>query len=290
MQEPKYAKQIKQYTNGTVFFYAEADFHTKSEEDFEKDSVLDILSDSKIGLFLFNKDNKDSVKYNIEAETAYYIFEKTRQCMDREFLQGGQPKNDGSSLPAYAVYFKTGKLAGKTAAELLLENPANREVLINQYNFLRGQTNPKFAAMNKLQMEAIVNAIQLFDAGKLNKDALAARSVCIYNGTKTPSIKTVDARGLTKVCILNITYTPGENSPFRIHISNCMAPPVTGKQVGAYLSQAQDKHEYEITLSEEDWFIFWKSCVNRIKDFEEMVRGQYFSVYTKYKDAWKNKK
>lgn len=290
MQDPKYAKQIKQYTNGTLFFYAEADFRTKTTEEFEKDSVLDILEDSKIGLFLFNKDNKDSVKYNIEAETAYYIFEKTRQCMDKTFLQDDHKKDDKSLYPAYSVCFKAGKLAGKTAAGVLLENPANREVLINQYNYLRGQTDPKFAAMNKLQMEAIVNAIQLFDNGKLNKNAVGSEAVCIYNGTKTPSVKTVDARGLTKVCCLNITYTPGAEALFRIHIMNCMAPPVTGRQVGAYLSKAQDKLEYDITMSEEDWFIFWKSCINRVKDFEEMVRGQYFAVYTKYKDAWKNKR
>lgn len=176
---PKYVKQIKSITNGTQYFYAEAEFLSKTEEKVTKSSVLDLLSESKIGLFIFDSSKKESVKYNIEAESAFYILEKTKLCMQKQLAS---KKKDEKISPAYTVRFRAGMLAGKTPAELLLENPANRQALINQFNFLSTQNNPKYAAMNKSQMEAISEAIKLFDSGTLKADMVGESGIEIYKG------------------------------------------------------------------------------------------------------------
>ncbi len=288
IKNPKYPKQIKSITNGTTFFYAEAEFNPTTQSDLENGSVLDIMSNSKVGLYLFNSDDKASVKYNIEAETADYIFEKSKICLAKGMNSSAE---DGDLSPAYKVRFKGGKLAGKTPAELLLEkNPqTNYQALSDQYQYLSNQpTNSKFAAMNRQQMEAIQDAVTLYQNGKLVRKNID-NAIVIYSGVKTPNVQTVDQRGLTKVRTISMNYLSGEKECFQISIMNGMAPPA-GELVGAKLSEVKDKVAYTMKFNEEQWFVFWNAVCKRIKEFESLVAPKYFNVYANYKDAWKQTK
>ncbi len=284
---PKYPKQIKSITNGTLFFYAEAEFNPVDQNDLETGGVLDIMSNSKIGLHIFNSDEKASVKYNIEAETADYIFEKSKICLAKEMNNN---VNREELSPAYKVRFKGGKLAGKTPAELLLENPeVNYQALQNQYNYLSNQpSDSKFATMNKLQIEAIIDAVNLYKKGQLVQKNID-NAILVYSGVKTPTPKIIDKRGLTKIRTISIQYLSGEKECFQINIVNGMAPP-TGELVGAKLTEMEDKVAYTMKFNEEQWFIFWNTICKRVKEFESLVAPKYFSVYANYKDAWKQTK
>lgn len=286
-QEPKYVKQIKKITNGTLYFYAEGEFNIKTQNKLLTDSVLDIASEAKIGIFIFDPAKAESVKFNIEAEDADYILKKTELCMAQE-INNSVKRSDKPVSAAYTTRFKGGSFAGKTPAEILLADPSQKDALINQYHYLEKQTNPKFAAMNKNLMMAIMEAVQLFQNGQLKSDMLSSSEIMLYSEIKTPHVQKVDERGLTLVRQMQLSYLPGEAAPYKAVILNCMAPPIKDAMVGARMSEAADKKMYQMCFTEKQWFNFWNACAERLDDFEQLISGQYFQYYQQYRNTWKN--
>ena len=71
---------------------------------------------------------------------------------------------------AYTTALTTGFLAGKTPAELLLEDgKKNRNILVKQKKWL--EENLSKYPKNKVQIEAIEDALHLYDEGKLKSPA-----------------------------------------------------------------------------------------------------------------------
>ncbi len=181
--------------------------------------------------------------------------------------------------PAYTVTMTTGSMKGKTPAQVLIEDPANRKKLIEQYKFLQEKITqyPK----NQLQLDAIKDAVKLFDAGNLNASAAGEtessgeRSITVYEAKFKPLRSTLDDKGTVLVYSVTIRCTPGRNYPYEFIVKNSrcswdgqVAHPQTGDPYD----------EVTIYLPEDKW-------VGIVSDMERQL-----SAFTTYNYGKQSKK
>lgn len=91
-----------------------------------------------------------------------------------------------TSSPAFTKRFTSGNMKGKTPVEVILAAEDKEAIIADlkkQYVWLRdnAKKNPRYAAGNQEQMEAITQAVHLFRDGKL-KDGMQAASSAMGAG------------------------------------------------------------------------------------------------------------
>lgn len=242
-------------------------FTPKEEDDFRTPAApLEMHEGYSVfkGTLIEKKDSgTDFLKFNIPAKAVPFIHKKTCIAIEQAAAKKAAPVQSqnteagSGTSSAYTVTIKTGKLAGKTPAQALLEG--KDEFLKNQKLFLEKNLD-KYPA-NKEQIDAINDAFQLRDSGKLSADTTAAAgtgaaacAVTVIYECAPKNVKPLDEEGRYTIYQVTVTHNPAMNLPFTVSVMNCFAPVDKSKGNEIVLSKAVNKKTLEIKLSEEEWF------------------------------------
>lgn len=177
----------------------------------------------------------------------------------------------------YTQQILVGGFRGKTPADILLENPDDRDKLLSTRNFLADKAAQY--ASNKKQVEAIDDAVALFDAGKLKKQSGARRSsaVRVYD-VDHKYMRDTNAAGHRLFYSMSIVCQFGNKYPWEVTIENTFAPGVQGPK-GGLVPKMEEKSSYaKCTFRMSD--MEWSQIVNRIKsDLQYFESSCYRNLY-----------
>jgi hypothetical protein len=178
--------------------------------------------------------NKNVATFNIKKKDIPYLLKRSdfalTKYMENQMITENNSSEDVLS-PAYTVKISSGKLKGKTPAEVLLENPDNKELLNSQYAFIKKNMedpkNKKYERMNKLQLDAIVDAAKLLSSGELNAEHVVEDVVIpIYTPGFRPIIRKKRDDGKSFVYDVKIVMHLNSEYPIEVTVSNFYAPVV----------------------------------------------------------------
>ncbi|MCR4652456.1 MAG: hypothetical protein K5744_02050 [Eubacterium sp.] len=193
---------------------------------------------------------------------------------------------DNHASAAHTVKISMGALKGKTPAQVLLENAANKAMLENQILFLEKQTNSAYAEANKRQITAIREALTLFESGKLTAETQGGSVMPVYMIYESPvkvncyeSGKRSDGKHMCRK--VKITYQIGEARPVVVNIENFYANMTTNeKGLHQYVPDTIDsKINNTVRLTAEWWNSNMYICQSNMRMFENIYAS------TQYKDA-----
>lgn len=268
----KYPKQLDSVVRTDKTLGVDFELSTPTEKEYEDNRKMPLEMHSGFSRFVLTILVKGkAAKANIPASAAAYIQKKTEFAMEKilEYKMNGNGEEEQLSLAYTQKIF--GKNFNKTAAEIL-QNPNMKNDLIKQRDFLK-QNMDKYKA-NKLQVEAIDEAIRLLDEGKLDKKGVnnSNKTIEIYNeDIKIPNANKIDGDGNTFVYSLSIVCSLDRDYPFAINITNCYAPPVNkGGRVTVEMSKAKDMTKHSILLSEEEFFRIVRKMSSSLEYFENL--------------------
>lgn len=236
-------------------------------------SILDTTGGS-------NKSVKGNIRVNeiadIERRTQYAFnkhmqFETKGSSSDASGTQG--------TSKAYNVKITTGSLKGKTPAQAIADG--NGKMLLQQKKFLEEhlQQYPN----NKIQIDAINEALLLYKEGKLENNASASISetetIILYNAGMHPLIRNTRSDGKCFVYEINITWRVGANYPVTMTISNYYAN-VERKEDGRLNVKDVDEQsrlKLSVSMSEAEWFNILSSIERNMNQFEVLTAKTIFN-------------
>lgn len=187
---------------------------------------------SRFGFVIINQDKRPSTA-NVPVSSIPGIFYEMDLALKKMTETQAQTQTsppsasaEGQQGPAYTVQIRSGMLRGQTPAQVLAADPKNRIALINQANWLK-ENLAKYPA-NQSQIDAIVQAVRLFDTGRLQTSAVtpAASSGAgnaVYASGMRPLIRRQRADGKCFVYEISISCGTGER-PVEFRIRNYYAP------------------------------------------------------------------
>ena len=240
------------------------------DEDMENATPYSIHSPFSV-FKLKHLENGKCVTVNIPPKKLADIEQKTEIANAMIMAERMAPKKSSTEYPCYNLKFLFGSFKGKTPAEVLLANPQDKSKLLQEKENL-GKNLAKYKDNQKL-MDAIDEAIKLFDAGELKKDAVtsAAEKFFIYNeDCKIPNVrKLVEKNGkmVTFVYSVTIECNPKMDNPIVVTMMNCYAPPVNGKNE-VLLAEAVETERSKFVLTEGEW----NSMVKAMSSTEEIFK------------------
>ena len=196
--------------------------------------------------------------------------------------QNAPKTNDGADYSAaFSVRILTGKLKGKTPAEVLIEDPENgKKLLENQRDWL--SANLAQYPVNSKQIDAINAAFDAQKAGALegtgavaaaqsgNTGAIGAR-IPLYESKYRANIYKKREDGKCPVSDMYVTWIIGHDYPVEIRIVNYWAPAfkdaTTGK-LNVQAAQASDRIDNTMLLQASEWSKFLKAMQDRLDIFK----------------------
>lgn len=168
----------------------------------------------------------NNATFNIPKRELAAIIKKSdyalRKHMD-SLYDNTESSNSEPLSSAYTVKFTSGRLKGKTPAEVLIDDPNNKDVLNSQYSFLKKNISkyPK----NQEQMDAIVEASRLLQEGKLScNNVRKSVIVPIYTPGFRPLTSRTREDGKSFVYDVKINWYVGAETPVTVEVSNFYAP------------------------------------------------------------------
>lgn len=232
-----------------------------------------------------NKGVKEVIRLIHGLQDAFrilYNFVRTGNVLNKR--KTAQEDDTDTSL-SKTVLIGNGKMKGKTPFQVLAENPQAIVDLNSQYAWL--EKNLEKHPNNKLQMDAISEAIELFNAGKISLgDAsvgnnLTFGTIPLYEPTPRTLMRQVDEEGLYPVYEVGINWHIGERFPVEIRVKRYKAP-VTKSETGAInpqRSEAQDIEENNFRLTSNQWF----ECIHLME--ANMQRFEYIMASKQFREA-----
>lgn len=188
--------------------------------------------------------------------------------------------------PAYTVRFTSGRLKGKTAAEVLSEDPeGGKEVLNQHYQWLA--SNLEKYPNNKKQMDAIVDASRLQKEGSLKKveGGASGSAIMILAKEMHPNVyKEAKYGNKYPVSEIGITCYPENDYPYAIEIENYYAPVVKKEdgRLNVTKSEAQDVSTTTFYMSVKDWNSLIQAINTHMRQFELLIARAQFEEAAKY--------
>ena len=194
--------------------------------------------------------------FNIRKSDIPAIIAKSIYAFNKsmDVLTNTSDEASSSDNAAYTVRFTSGKLKGKSPAEVLLEDPNNKELLNSQYSFLKKNV-AKFPK-NKEQMDAIVEASKLLNNGKLSeKNVKKAVIVPIYAPGFRPLRSRTRDDGKSFIYDIKINWYIDTDNPVVIEVSNFYAPVVQTEAglLNVKVKEKDSENKCKISLSPEAW-------------------------------------
>ena len=274
----KNPKELVSVVRQQTFFVESALTSSKGEED--GDEPLNIYNNTfaRFGLVLINKNKKAAVS-SINIKEIPDIIKKSEFAYNKELNMSinkatAQQKTEVEKQPAYTVKISSGILKNKTPAQALIEDPKNFELLQKQYNWLKSNLGkyPK----NKTQMDAIVNAVNLYNKKELKNDLTTndnSEAFQIYKSGFRYNIRKKREDGLCLIKETSISWAFDTPYPVNVEIKNYYAP-VIKKEDGTVNVQAKDRKDLlvnsmNLTSSEWEYIIYMIKTNMRI--FEDSM-------------------
>ena len=149
-------------------------------------------------------------------------------------------------------------------------------------------------AWNQVQIDAINEALRLFDAGKLTTQSAPSQPVErtdneIYKSGMRPLIRRKNKNGKTFVYEIKISWIPGSEKPVEIEIKNYFAP-VVKRENGLLNVMAKEKEEeiknvFPLTINEWLWLDHILNA--QMRTFEDMNAARLYKIAKD--EEWANK-
>ncbi len=182
---------------------------------------------------------------------------------------------------AYTTTFFTGTFKGKTPADVLMEDATKEEALLEYKKTL--EANLAKYPRNKVQMDAIDEAIKLQKSGDLKPDGIMSQTMDIYRADiRAPHASKKDAEGYTDVYSFSVVCDLSKNYPFAVNIMNCKAT-MTVNPNGTQtpnMSKTRDKKEFNILLTESEWYKAISRMEKTSNLFEESIFADMLKIAT----------
>lgn len=200
-------------------------------------------------------------RVNIPANDISVIIEKMRVALNQKATVQLFSKKD--SMPAYTVLM-VGSFSGKTAAEVLREDPNNKDKLLQTKKWLQQHLDRYPANENKIK--AIDQAIRLFDEGKLK--AMPKSVYEIYRREMKTSRK-YDEDGFYNCADIHICCNFSTKYPWSVTVSNYQAKKKRYKETSVIDgTTVKNKKEAVIWLSDDDFI----SCFRKMQDLVSLFQ------------------
>ncbi len=245
------------------------------DQTMENTSPLEIYS--PYSRFLFTildkaQGRRVPVKANVIIQDVASIISRTNYAVKKIIESEATPVQAGQDTPAFTERFRFGDFKGRTAAEVLLASPKNKDALLRHRSMLQENIN-KFPS-NRAMIAAMDEAISLFDMGKLSKGSapVASTSIKIYESSVKyfTSQKERDSEGRYKIYQIKIHCDPTRNYPFEVAIMNCYAPVLRTPQklTNIKMANAVNKLHFNMVLSEAEWLDVIRMMQVSMRNFE----------------------
>lgn len=257
----------------------DAQLYAPTEEDSA--SPLELHSGfSRFLVTIVDKSGETTVtpKANIPCRDIDAIKLKTDIAMQNYLVGNSQVDPSESSefvnSPAYTQQLAFGSYKGKTPAEILIDDPKEKDNLLKQKDFL--QKNAEKFPANKKQIVAIDDAVKLLEIGELSasvKPAATANSsvISIYK-TEYKHFSQKNERGDSLIYSISIIYDKTKNYPFICEISNCFAPVeiLPGGQHRPIMSKATNLAKSSMAMSDTEW-VSLITHLTKLKEYFELT-------------------
>lgn len=218
---------------------------------------------SRLSGVLINAD-KVAATFNIRKESLPLIIKKSEFAFNKE-MEYMLSKADTPQLSsAYTVKITTGKLKGKTPAELLIEDPENKNILNEHYKFLK--SNLAKYPKNQTQMDAIMEAAKLLSEGKLSENLVTKEVVIpIYTPGFRPLVNRTREDGKSFVYDIKINWHVGSDNPVVIEVVNFYAPVIKTNDGLLNVKVTEKDAESEIKNTMSMSLEMWEDIIYNIK-------------------------
>ena len=233
---------------------------------------------------------KKAVSHNLSINRHRYEFDdfltsiQDGISMAVPYLYGMTASENKNAGPAYTTKLRLFPFKDQTPAEALLrEGMPAREKLIDLYNKLAG--NLAVYPNNKIQMDAIQDAVVLFDRNQLSEEMASARKITLYRSGNKPNpykkekgpggqTVTVEDYENANVTELNVFLNLGDNYPIEIEIENYKAPcrKLGTGALNVVESQKRDSVKHSFRLSVQD-------ARGMLREMDRQVNGFYYAHY-----------
>ena len=164
MTEIRYPLEITNVVRKQTFYI---NSHLSLADEKEAEPPLMTFGHFSRYEFVIINEEKKAATANINLKDIRGVIRRSKYLLNKHYDAENDEKNITAALsPAYTVKFTSGRMAGKTPAEILSENSQNAKMLEDQKSFLASHLGryPK----NQIQIDAITDAQNLFSEGKLN--------------------------------------------------------------------------------------------------------------------------
>lgn len=170
---------------------------------------------------------------------------------------------------AYTTHIRVGSFKGFSPAQILLQDPKQRDSLEETMLWLEKKTN--FSG-NAMQAAAIREALTLFDTGKLaQKDNISAKVISIHDADYRPLRSTKRKDGKMMMYTIHIKCYPGDSMPYEVIIKNVWAE---FNEMQMVAGTAGEQVKVSMRLTESDWDNMVEGML-RTKRIYENVYGAY---------------
>lgn len=222
-----------------------------------------------------------------------------RMHMDSLYQPKSAEKTEGgvdTSTPAFTKRITSGTMKGKTPVEVIVGAEDKEKAiddLRNQYKWLKNNsTNPKYAANNKEQMDAITEAVNLFKDGKLTDDVVSAAKttatgmmipIC-YSGFR-PLRSREKRNGKTFIYEIKIDWNVGSAYPVNVEIRNYYATVLEKEdgQLNVQVSTKEAEQKNTMALTVAEWQNILYMAQANMRMFEQRNANACYTAAKKAK-------
>lgn len=229
---------------------------------------------SKFKFNILKYETKTSCVANIDPDEIENIVVKTNVA-NYLHITHKEETSENKVGAAYTVIITGGldAIKGKTPAQSLLENPVgNWPALQKQYEFLAKnvQKYPK----NQEQMDAIVEAMNLYNDGKLTADniSVSTNKMNLYEMVKIPDADYPDKNGNVSYVKVSVDCLLGSAYPIVVSIQNAKVKLLPGAGMNIDTNSFVDNKRMEFKLSMAEWNRAVKIMKESLADFESDQR------------------
>lgn len=155
-----------------------------------------------------------------ESANSYIEFRELALLAKEMHLKAKYAPKHGASTPAFTLVFKAGRdTQGKTAAQVLKENPDGKNILMSQREFL-AKNVAKYRS-NQQYIDAIDEALSLTKE-QINASSDSVELILFSSGLRSNAYKT-NKNGKALCYDGSIKFYPGADSPLKVSITNYYA-------------------------------------------------------------------
>lgn len=279
-KDVRYPRQIYSAKRETVILSID-NYLSKPDS---KDKVPPLEMHSSFSRFIVTIIDKSGTetktpKANIPAGDVPGIVEISKLVMlEKLRYESSTGEISESALSAgYTQKILVGGFRGKTPADILLENPDDREKLLSTRKFLADKA--EHYASNKKQVEAIDDAIFLLDSGKLQKQAGARRSSAVHvYDVDHKYMRDTNECGHRLFYSMSIVCQYGNKYPWEVTIENMFAPGLPGPKGGLVPKVDEKSSSARCTFRLND--MEWMQLINRLNsDLQYFESCCYLGLY-----------